>query len=161
MEQKVREICAKYEGQCETYNNGGFKEKWFDKLMRLVGFYNGAPWCCFMAEQVWKDLGAKPETLALFSGSTRKTWENLKGFKTNDRKPGDLVIWGFYKNGKLTPQGHIGVLVDSYSRVFEGNTSQAGSREGTTAMIKIRRLNVVTDNGLNVLGFISFAAANR
>lgn len=69
-------------------------------------------------------------------------------------EPGDLVLYDFHG----TRWDHIGILVvrpdaDSWFRAIEGNTNEAGSRDGDGVFFKLRRLN----NGYPV-EFVRWAA---
>jgi hypothetical protein len=71
---------------------------------------------------------------------------------------GALVVWKRYKDGKATWQGHVGIVSkvnpDGSFYSIEGNTNSAGSREGDSVQEKLRK-PVKTDNGLNILGFVT------
>jgi len=73
--------------------------------------------------------------------------------------PGALILWQYYKDGKATASGHVGIikrLIDAHSiETIEGNTGQgtAVEREGDGVYIKTRR--VLTPNGsMRVKGFL-------
>ena len=51
----IKQIAESYIGQKEKRGNMGFIDEAFDKKMRGVGFYDGAPWCGFFAMLVWKE----------------------------------------------------------------------------------------------------------
>lgn len=57
----------------------------------------------------------------------------------SDIKPGDIVIYRF---------SHVGIAysspnADGYFRAVEGNTNDAGSREGGSVLLKVRNINKV------------------
>lgn len=49
---KIVEVAKSYVGQEEISGNMGFKDFDFNKQMKAVGFYLGAPWCAFFAKLV-------------------------------------------------------------------------------------------------------------
>ena len=69
----IIEVAKSYIGQEEKIRNSGFKNGWFEKLMRSVGFYTGAPWCAFFVKLVWKESGVDH---SLISGSVYDTMMN-------------------------------------------------------------------------------------
>jgi hypothetical protein len=152
----IIEVAKSYIGQEEKIKNSGFKNSWFEKLMRAVGFYTGAPWCAFFAKLVWKEAGVDH---SLISGSVHKTMMNATKAGNWHVKPvdGALAIWILFKNGKPTKNGHIGVIVYGGVEVFktvEGNTSKKGSREGEIVGGNIHLFNWREKNGLRLIGFI-------
>jgi hypothetical protein len=120
----IEEVVKKYEGVTELPPNKGWKQSWFEKLMWKVGWYKGAPWCCFSVKQFWSDLGYDH---SLISGSTLQTYERFSKNKQicTVPKSGHLVFWRMYRNGKPTSAGHVGLItvVGVGISVMEGNTS--------------------------------------
>ena len=152
----IIEVAKSYIGQEEKIKNSGFKNGWFEKLMRAVGFYTRAPWCAFFAKLVWKESGVDH---SLISGSVYDTMMNATKAGNWHVKPvdGALAVWILFKNGKPTKNGHIGVVVYSGVEVFktvDGNTSKKGSREGEIVGEKIHLFNWTNPNGLRLMGFI-------
>lgn len=155
---KIVEIARSYIGQEEKIKNSGFKNRWFERLMRVVGFYTGAPWCAFFVKLVWKEAGIDH---SLISGSVLQTMLNATKAGNWHTYPvqGCIVIWILHKNGKPTKKGHAGIYYEKltpnlYYNTIEGNTSKAGSREGTTVLEKRRFLNWREPDGLRLMGFI-------
>jgi hypothetical protein len=152
----------KYVEQKEIKGNMGFKDKAFDKLMRLVGFYNTAPWCAFFVKFCIRQYyGEKSRILNFIGGSALTNYEKLEdnGFVTSAiPKQGCIVVWRMYKNGR--PQGrngHIGIVGSFNPTSFdtvEGNTNASGGREGDCVATKIRGYNWTENNGLRLLGFV-------
>ncbi len=156
MKNKIVEIARAYIGQEEKIRNSGFKNRWFERLMRAVGFYKGAPWCAFFVKLVWKEARVDH---SLISGSVRQTMLNATKAGNWHTYPvkGCIVIWILHKNGKPTKKGHTGIYShwdNSMMHTIEGNTSKAGSREGTTVLENQRFLNWKEPNGLRAMGFI-------
>ena len=152
----IIEVAKSYIGQEEKIRNSGFKNGWFEKLMRSVGFYTGAPWCGFTAKLIWKESGVDH---SLISGSVYKTMMNATKAGNWHVKPvnGALAVWILFKNGKSNKKGHIGVITNYDSNFFnsvEGNTSKQGSREGTIVDMNMRTYNWTNPNGLRLMGFI-------
>ncbi len=161
---KAVEVALKYVGQKEVAGNMGFVDKDFEAKMKAVGFEFSHAWCSYSMELVFKE--AYPERFKefdkLFSASAVKTFENFRdaGYLIGYvPRVGHLVVWQKYVDGKPTWQGHIGLVTAEKSTwefsSAEGNTSEKGSREGTTFLIQPDRkvLKEVT-NGLKVIGFI-------
>ena len=155
---KIVEVAKSYLGQEEIANNGGFKNKEFDKRMKEVGFSKGQAWCAYFAELVWKEAG---EDVKPFSASAFKTYQNYeKAGRKGSIKPevGALVVWRSVVNNVPQWTGHIGivteVLEDSF-KTIEGNTNDKGGREGIKVAAKTRTYNWKADKGLRLIGFIN------
>lgn len=163
--EKIRQVALAYVGKTETAGNSGFADPAFQRKMQAVGWQKGFAWCAFFAELCWAESykALQPEKLdavtKLFSGSAVATFTNFKnaGYKT-DAVPnvGDLVVWR-YGNGW---QGHIGVVVSVDGKggfqSVEGNTNNAGGREGVMVAIKKRKTGEpFKAKGLNIVGFVS------
>jgi hypothetical protein len=152
----IIEIAESYIGQEEKIRNSGFKNGWFERLMRGVGFYTGAPWCAFFAKLVWKQAGVDH---SLINGSVRQTMLNATKAGNWRTYPveGAVAIWITFKNGKPKKTGHVGVVTNTSNASFytiDGNTSKNGSREGIVVMGKWKYLNWTENNGLRLMGFI-------
>jgi len=157
------EIARTYIGKLENPNNSGFQDPAFEKEMVTLGeWVKGYSWCsCFASLVFRKSLPLKSEALKkLFDPSTRKTLDNFRVAKyTVSVSPikDSLVIWGHYENGKLTWQGHAGVVSEVIDhntfKSIEGNTSGGGSRNGDRVWEHLRTTSVKA-NGLNVMGFV-------
>lgn len=158
---KVSEIAQSYNGQREISGNKGFVDPKFDKKMRSIGFYTGAPWCGFFAILVWKEAG---EDFELLSSSSMRLIERATKAKNWHTKPvaGSVVVWATFKNGVRQSTGHIGIVTDVNSNgvdytTEEGNTTDKGGREGVQVATRNRHLTQdkwEVDNGLRLMGFI-------
>lgn len=163
--ERIVEIARSYIGQEETPNNSGFKNTWFEKLMVSVGWKKGQPWCAYFGFLVWYDafldfdlVGAKL-ILKYANGGSLNTYQNFLKSKEFHVQPtptaGALVI---FREGNGT-SGHEGIVTTFDSTGFNfisGNTSKAGSREGTSVLEKYRKLNLPFNaKGLNLVGFVN------
>jgi hypothetical protein len=152
---KQIEIAQKYLGHKEKPGNDFDENTPLGKILKEAGHKDGEAWCCYWVEAIFV------ETLrALFSASTVQTFHNFKkaGYEISDTpKVGTMVIWQRYKNGLPTWQGHTGIVTcvnpDGSFGTIEGNTSEKGSREGTSVQEQVRQ-NKRVENGLNILGFV-------
>lgn len=164
---KAVEVALKYVGEKELPGNMFDPNSDFGKKMKAVGHQDGNAWCALFAELVFKE--AYPEKFAeldkLFSASAVQTYKNFthkeKGLGYMEHalpKEGCLVIWQLYKEGQPQWQGHAGIvhsLISTWEfKSIEGNTNDAGGREGVTVAIKERKVLKDVWNGLKVLGFI-------
>ncbi len=121
-----------------------------DDFLKSVGITFPAPWCmafvywCF--EQAAKELGVPnpvPRT-----GGVAKCWSDAKDKRVLMPQKGDLFVM-------LNPNGtgHIGFVDNVPGLTFstiEGNTNEAGSREGV--MVRARERMV----GNTIKGFLRF-----
>lgn len=157
----------------ETGNNAGFDNAKFEALMKKYGWRKGWAWCMSFVRAMWmesykhlrNDLGY------LLSHSTVTTWNNFVKNKSGkfetSQKPtiGAIVIWRKYAGGVATSKGHAGIVEkinnDGTIQTIEGNTNEAGSREGETIARKTRKLDFTNPNGLRMLGFIKVRLIKR
>lgn len=162
---RVKAKAGSFEGMKETANNSGFANKAFQKMMSEVGWRSGESWCMYFAKMVWMRVyKADADKLdRILTGSTQGTWQNAVNDNgktvttTKEPKVGDIVIWQNYSGGKGSWTGHAGIVTKVYSDGFntiEGNTSEAGSREGTTVLEKERKFAWNVNDGLRLKGFI-------
>ena len=130
--------------------------------MKAVGWQIGHSWCCYFTELVAKEAFASdPDKVKafdkLFQPSCTATYANFSGsslFKVGKApRPGALMVWRLGQGWK----GHIGIVEsakDGIINTIEGNTNDAGGREGIEVARK-RRKHVWTNGpGLNLVGFI-------
>jgi len=154
-----------YIGQEEIKGNQGFKNEDFDTKMREMGFKNGYAWCVLFCELCWKEgyRDFAKEYLPLLdeeitAGAVR-TWRHFKNLGWTSQRPkvGSIVIWQKYNNGEPTTQGHASILkeyVGDYITTTDGNTNDAGGREGYIVAEKKRKMDFNKEKGLRLLGFI-------
>ncbi len=161
---KVIEVALKYVGEKELTGNVFTDASDFGKKLHGAGQKDGDPWCALFVEMVFKE--AFPARFAefdkLFSASAVQTYKNFQkatGYMFNNLpKEGNIVIWQKQIEGKPQWQGHAGIVYELRSTweftSIEGNTNEAGGREGTSVQIKERKVLANVWNGLKVLGFI-------
>jgi hypothetical protein len=154
----IKQISESYIGQKEKRGNMGFIDEAFEKKMRGVGFYDGAPWCGFFAMLVWKEAG---QDISLLSASSRRIIEKATKARNwhSEPKEGAVVVWATFRSGKRQTTGHIGVVTNidgmTYTTV-EGNTTERGGRDGVIVAQRHRVLSKEawkTTNGLRLMGF--------
>lgn len=164
---RIKAFAKAMVGQKEVTGNMGFQSAEFENMMKEVGWKEGDQWCVFFAKLTWWQKAPaflKPKIKSAISGSSQTTWENVSkdpAFVTSKiPKPGDMVIWQSYKNGVPQWTGHAGIVEKvgfNDFKTIEGNTNDAGGREGYIVAQKDRTFNFDTNNGLRLKGFIRFA----
>jgi hypothetical protein len=163
MENKIIEVAKKYVGMKENDGNKFDENSILGQVLHKAGQKDGEAWCAYFAEAVFCEAcpDRNSEFRKIFSASAVKTYENFQAEKFNCGSipmTGALVVWKRYKDGKATWQGHVGIVSkvnpDGSFYSIEGNTNSAGSREGDSVQEKLRK-PVKTDNGLNILGFVT------
>lgn len=164
----IAEKAREFIGQQEIKGNMGFKNSWFDKLMRSIGFRDTHAWCVYFCELVWTEFYKENDPRKLkdlediFTAGAVRT---LRRFKEHPRwevsdkaELGDIAIFQYYKRGKATQNGHAAIVTGGSSEVLfetiEGNTNNKGGREGYIVAKKIRSSNNKPTNGLRVIGFV-------
>lgn len=154
-----------YIGQLEKKSNSGFVSSEFEKEMKSVGFYRGAPWCMFFVKLIWIKAYRKDERLSsvvnrMLNGSAMMSLNNMMNnasfIVSEEPLPGSIAIW---RHGS-TDRGHAGIVIASIDantfKTVEGNTNQHGSREGEIVAEKLRTLKrPFKSDGLNLIGFIN------
>jgi len=160
---KLAETARKYIGQMEMIGNIFSPNTDFGKKLHAVGQKDGDAWCSLFGELVAKE--ADPTNFkiydSLFSASAVQTFKNFRshGYKIIYKaQPDTIVVWQRFINGKESWQGHLGitdtVLDNNMFNAIEGNSNEAGAREGKIVNSKLRSLAYHTENGLRLLGFI-------
>ncbi len=166
----IKQTAESYIGQEEIRGNVGFKDKEFERKIKVCGFKVGQAWCSYFAELVWRSAYQNynativPKINVLFNSSAVRTFANFK--RTNDflvreiPTVGALVVWQNYKNGEAHWTGHIGIVakvnkLNNQIITIEGNTNDNGGREGYKVASKVRNIDFSKkDNGLVLLGFV-------
>lgn len=160
---KILETAKKYLGFKEQPGNVIDSSTPFGKAIEKAGHQDGEAWCCYAAEAVACEAYPEIEQALrkLFSANCFQTYINFlqAGYKVvNYPVLGAIVIFQYVADGRQTTKGHAGIVSFVASKTqfssFEGNTSEAGSREGTTYLEKPLRDTLRHENGLQVLGFI-------
>jgi len=166
----VKQKIDYYIGQKELHNNSGFKEQWYEQLMRKMGWKKYQSWCAYAAEAVWKEAYTKIGAIdvvnkldMLFSASAVQTYKNfIKAGYPHGTIPriGALAVWQLYKNGKPDWRGHIGVVYSTSNNFTfisgEGNTNKGKSRNGEMYNKNVHYIKEekVRNNSLRFIGFI-------
>lgn len=154
------EIAAKYIGQREIPGNQGFVNKEFDAKMRGVGFVNGSPWCMFFVRLCVKETFPEQwhELDGLLSPHCLTALRRLRaaGYEISLTPTAGAI---FIMQKGSTMQGHTGITIAGEKSgkfmTTEGNTNDAGSREGEVVANKTRSLITTPQpQGLWVRGFI-------
>lgn len=159
----IKETALSFVGQEEIRGNLGFKDAKFQQYMETMGWDKGQAWCAYFAELVWKKAYAQVNTAMvekldkLFNASAVMTYNlfyNSEFTTSSTPEVGDVVIWQYFKNGKLHWTGHAGIVIEVYGNSFksvEGNSNDDGSREGYKVVIKERSFE---PHGIILKGFI-------
>lgn len=159
------EVAREFIGQKEKPNNGGFYNPRLQKLMDKAKHKEGEAWCCYFAEAVFCEAypEREEELRELFSANCVQTAKNFEaaGYDVGlIPVEGALVIWQRFVNGRPTTSGHAGILEIAQNNTsfisIEGNTNEAGSREGELVLPKSRTTNRVA-TGLNVIAIIDIS----
>lgn len=152
-------------GKKEKRGNTGFEDPALEKDMKLVGWAPGWAWCASIQEKwIWQAFpNLKQEVNGYFVPSAVATFRNLKnaGYPISmEPTEGALVFWQRMQDGNPLWQGHAGVVSKVISSKefmsIEGNTNSAGSREGDSVQEKSRTIRSDVQNGLQVIGFVTF-----
>lgn len=160
---RIVEIAKSYIGQTELPANSGFTDPAFQTLMEGIGWLKSESWCAFFAKMVWmqafREIDPVGAALVLkyANGSSLQTYFNFQKcpeFHVQYHPtPGGLII---FREGSGS-SGHEGIDTAVRATDFDfisGNTSVAGSREGTTVLEKAHGLNLPYSTGLNYLGCV-------
>lgn len=143
----------KWIGTKETGGENRGKE--VEMFQRAVdGKAQGEPWCLAFVQFCVKAAGKeyerrhggvnKPDVFYQTEHCMTLWSKTDPRARLNDPIPGCLVIWQYWKDGRPTPQGHVGIVVSVFDQnieTVEGNTSGATSieREGDVVARKFRR----------------------
>lgn len=135
------------------------------------GRASGEPWCMAFTQFCAKQIDQQYDYINQASSGLRSclypsehvltTWNNTpKEARLLAPQAGTLILWQWYKNGKATASGHVGIVTevidDELVRTVEGNTSNPDDkivREGDGVFSKRRKFK--DDKGsFRVLGFL-------
>jgi len=168
LHQTILETAKGFVGQKEISGNMGFKQPFFLKLMESIGWRKSWAWCSMFCKLVYtesyKKLGLDPKTITKYiSPSVQQTRANFlkAGYPliTNwkEVKPGAYISW---VSGSDRTKGHTGILVEFIENgqkmiTIEGNTNDAGSREGDSVARKTRSALVGSGRGLILQGWFN------
>lgn len=165
---EAAKIARKYVGTTEIPGNQGFLNKSFEKSMRGVGFYTGAPWCGFFVKLTWHQAGL---THSFISASSAQQIESTKkGGPMEDNwhaEPvvGAIAVWAIFRKGKRQKAGHFSLVEliekseddSTLFRTIDGNSNSDGSREGKEVAVRNHTLDEriwKKTEGLRLLGFV-------
>lgn len=176
MKEAVLKWAEEHIGYKEYPGNQGFKNVAFDTMMRQVGFQNGWAWCALFAEACWSipTYSGKHKVFVSisdnFSANAVRTFENFQNdqtglfsiIKNGIPSPGDVVIWEKRSEGEPIKKdiwtiGHAGIVQsaeEGFFKSIEGNSNDAGGREGIEVAVKTRTYNYFDKEGLCLKGFI-------
>lgn len=162
---EAADLAKVFLGKKEIPNNAGFEDKVFEKEMRSVGFYTGAPWCGFLPKLLWKKVKLNHKFLSASSylqveaskGPMKDNWHNLP-------VDGAVAVWAVFKKGVRQKYGHFSIVVDVYTlndkQMFDtvdGNSNSDGSREGKEVAFRNHTLDKriwSKKEGTRLLGFV-------
>jgi hypothetical protein len=160
MKEAIFILCERFSGVKEIGINEAFDNKEFEQLLLNAGWYRGAPWCSFTMRAIFKAAGAEYKYI---SGSAWRTALNgsMRGYVWTDKpKPGALMIWRNFKNGKPQASGHIALVksvTGKFVSTYEGNSDtddldkiqEFGEhvRKASGEVWKVK-------NGLRLMGFL-------
>jgi hypothetical protein len=164
----VIEVAKKYLGMAEKPGNVFDETTPLGILIKKAGHRNGESWCCYFQEGIFCEANPEKEVVLrnLFSANCLDTYYNFikAGYRVvNYPVAGALVIFQDTITigaivGIQTTKGHAALCTSVISKTqfttIEGNTSEAGSREGTIVGARSNRDTLRRDKGLQVLGFI-------
>lgn len=165
----LKAVASQYLGELEIAGNQGFEKKKLQQRMHAVGWEKGDAWCILFAE-LCVDLyltqfntGTIRQFDKTFSKSAVATFNNFKKqypeMISHVPVENSIVIWQKYIEGNAMWQGHAGIvntIHETYITTIEGNTGSASMREGDGVHGKLRTLDYDKENGLRLIGFISF-----
>ncbi len=140
-------IALSYDGVREIGGNNRGPD--VEMFQRSIGLSAGDPWCaafvCFNIQQACKNLGVTPTFQ--YGGSVYKLWSRNPDLQMSE--PGENCIFllnhGLSKAGVRI--GHTGFCIgrnQSHTETLEtmeGNTNEAGSRDGDGAYHKTREMS--------------------
>lgn len=177
MQEAVLKWAEDHIGYKEYSGNQGFQNQVFDTMMRQVGFKNGWAWCALFAEACWSipTYSGKSRVFVSisdnFSANAVRSFENFQNDETGlfsviekgIPSPGDVVIWEKRKAGApvkndIWTVGHAGIVQvaePDFFKSIEGNSNDAGGREGIEVAVKKRKYNYSGKSGLCLKGFIT------
>lgn len=164
-EEKMTALVAeatKWIGVRETPKNRGPEVESFQRA--VDGKAQGEPWCMAFVMYCLKaaDAAVTGPSFRLFETEHVMTCWNRSPMEMRiqslDVKPGDLMLWQHYKNGKPTNSGHVGVVVGVQGpgtiETIEGNTSDGSGvvREGDGVFRRVR--HVTASGTMRLKGFL-------
>lgn len=133
-------------------NNNGFDDRYFESLMREVGWKPGFQWCAFFVRAVFHECGVR-STITGWSPTAYNKQDVIftDGRFFQSHSYSDILVFTLsYSHWRNTNRykaiGHTGIVerISANSvRTIEGNTNDAGARDSRTGdgvHVKIRPL---------------------
>lgn len=127
-------------GEREAKRNSG---PWVDRFLAAVGLSPGYAWCASFVYYCLITAGwpanRLPQRRKAAAVVEWLKWAEKEGLVTDKPRRGDLMFW-VNADGRT---GHIGFITEARGRdikTIEGNTNEAGSREGDGVYRKSRRI---------------------
>lgn len=165
---KLIDLAKFFVGVKETEPNKGPLIELFQKA--VDGKAEGEPYCVgfchFLVQQIdleMKELNPKwPRHILWKTENSKLLWDMAKTEARHSQpQPGDIIVWNFWKDGRLSRSGHAGIvaelLEDGRIKTYEANTSDPNNkivREGDGVYEKVRSI-FRTDTPMRYLGCIS------
>lgn len=155
---KILKEARRYVGQKEIQPNAGWENKYFQSLMKKVGWQSGWDYCVLFTKLVLlRTLKGKKQkaVLKLFSPSSQTTWQNLKKYEhlglyeiSKTAKPGSIAI---YKHMQKNWRGHADIVMRS-----DKDTFTVVSANGSVGVEVKTRKYTFNSNTFRLLGFVNF-----
>jgi len=155
---KILKEAKKYIGIKEIHPNKGWQNKYFQSLMKKVGWQSGWDYCVLFTKLVLSKTlkGKKRSAVAkLFNASSQTTWQNLQKYKhlglyeiSKKAKPGSIA---FYKHMQKNWRGHADILIRA-----DKDTFTVVSANGSVGVEVKTRKYAFTSNSFRLLGFVNF-----
>lgn len=154
----IKEV-KKYIGIVEQGDNAGKMVEEFQKA--VDGKAQHESWCCaFMMYCI-----SKVEEETGFSSILPKTehcltlWnKSPEECKSSIPKVGYLIVWQFYKDGKATSNGHIGIVTSiegARVKTIEGNTGPGSNVERNGDGVYEKSRSISGSDSMKVVGFLN------
>lgn len=162
--EKIIAVALQYVGQREKPGNTFDETTPLGRMLKKAGQKKGESWCCYFAEGVFCEAlpFAEEWFIKNFSANCGETYDNFVAAgitpRTSNPKPGDLVIFKYFKDGVEQSSGHAGICIHvpnvSCFIDIEGNTNDEGSRQGYE-VAKMKRRYGKPNTGLRLKGFLT------
>ncbi len=135
------------------------------------GKASGEPWClCFVqfcVREVDRQYAVKNPKQSAVTTWIFPTEHCMTMFnkthaeaRLDKPEPGCLVVWGWFKDGKATGSGHVGIVTEVVGdaiHTIEGNTGDGAgiNREGDGVYKRVRSLKADPAASFRIMGFIA------
>jgi hypothetical protein len=141
------QIARTYVGQKEVGKNGG---KFVDDCLKLVGLGTGFAWCQAFVYRCYHEaaISLKIANTCFRTAGVLNCWNNTapnRRILKKDATPLNILAGYQFIMDYGKGLGHTGIVVsvnaDGSYTTIEGNTNEAGSREGDRVAVKVRNLS--------------------